>query len=155
VQPTVRKIAEIMGFSRAREPLVPQWRFLEQVENFEIIRGLPKRRWERAIAALLHAISRAQQALSAKLLHEPGFPAFGEPSMTISPVYLRRDKARSTSATHGPALLHEMVGQARCCRRRPIFRKLDARRSIPDGLDTWAQSRIGAPQKSTSERKAS
>ncbi len=74
--------------------------------------------------------------------------------MGLSPVYLRRDKAaqhvRDTwSLPCSPRWLAKLavVGGG------PMFRKA-GRTPIyaPSDLDAWAQSRIGAPQKSTSDR---
>jgi hypothetical protein len=77
--------------------------------------------------------------------------------MTISPVYLRRDKAaQHVRDTWGLPCSTKWLAKLAVVGGGPIFRKA-GRTPIysPTDLDTWAQSRIGAPQKSTSERKAS
>jgi hypothetical protein len=74
--------------------------------------------------------------------------------MGLSPVYLRRDKAaQHVRDTWGLPCSPRWLAKLAVMGGGPIFRKA-GRTPIyaPADLDAWAQSRIGAPQKSTSDR---
>jgi hypothetical protein len=104
---------------------------------------------------LLHPISRAQQRFVREIASKSrAFLAFGELSVTLSPVYLRRDKAaQHVRETWGLPCSAKWLAKLAVVGGGPIFRKA-GRTPIysPADLDAWAQSRIGAPQKSTSDR---
>jgi hypothetical protein len=74
--------------------------------------------------------------------------------MTISPVYLRRDKAAQyIRDTWGLPCSTRWLAKLAVVGGGPIYRKA-GRTPIyaPADLDAWAQARIGAPQKSTSDQ---
>ena len=74
--------------------------------------------------------------------------------MGLSPVYLRRDKAaQHVQDSWGLPCSPRWLAKLAVVGGGPIFRKA-GRTPIyaPADLDTWTQSRIGAPQKSTSDR---
>jgi hypothetical protein len=104
---------------------------------------------------VLRAIPRAQQRLIREIASKcRSFPAFGEPSMTISPVYLRRDKAaQHVRETWGLPCSTRWLAKLAVVGGGPIYRKA-GRTPIyaPADLDAWAQARIGAPQKSSSAK---
>ncbi len=104
---------------------------------------------------MLRAILRAQQQLIREIISKcRDFPAFGEASMTISPVYLRRDKAaQHVRETWGLPCSPRWLAKLAVVGGGPIFRKA-GRTPIyaPADLDAWAQARVGAPQKSTSDK---
>jgi hypothetical protein len=74
--------------------------------------------------------------------------------MEISPLYLRRDRAARHIREHwGLPCSPRWLAKLAVVGGGPIYRKA-GRTPIyaPADLDAWAQSRIGAPQKSTSDR---
>ncbi len=76
--------------------------------------------------------------------------------MTISPVYLRRDKAaQHVRETWGLPCSPRWLAKLAVIGGGPVYR-LAGRFPIyaPADLDTWAKERIGAPQKSTSDTRA-
>jgi hypothetical protein len=73
--------------------------------------------------------------------------------MTNCPYYLRRDKAaQHVRETWGLPCSTRWLAKLAVAGGGPIFRKA-GRTPIyaPADLDAWAQSRIGAPKKSTSD----
>jgi len=74
--------------------------------------------------------------------------------MIVSPVYLRRDNAaQHVRDTWGLPCSPRWLAKLAVVGGGPIYRKA-GRTPIyaPADLDAWAQARIGAPQKSTSDK---
>ena len=74
--------------------------------------------------------------------------------MTISPVYLRRDRAaQHVSDIWGLPCSPRWLAKLAVGGGGPIFSKAGRMPTYaPADLDAWAQARIGAPQKSTSDK---
>lgn len=74
--------------------------------------------------------------------------------MTTFPYYLRRDRAaQHVRETWGLPCSTKWLAKLAVVGGGPIFRKAGRAPIYARGdLDVWAQSRIGAPQRSTSDR---